>query len=146
MRLREILDLRWVDVDLDNRIITLSETKGGELAQIPINSALVETFQELKRYGRVQWVFTRPGRRKIWDVRKSFWAALDEAGIGRDFRFHDLRHTFGSHLAMAGVPILTIKELMRHKKIEMTLRYAHLSPSHKEKAVEILAQKYKNGD
>jgi len=56
----------------------------------------------------------------------------------QNFHFHDLRHTFASHLIMAGVDIKLVKELLVHKDIKMTLRYSHLAPSHLVKAVDLL--------
>jgi len=55
-----------------------------------------------------------------------------------EFHFHDLRHTFASHLVMAGVDLTTVSRLLGHKDIKMTLRYSHLAPHHVKKAVEVL--------
>src|SRR5207302_43163 len=66
-----------------------------------------------------------------------FLPALARAGI-EGFRWHDLRHTFASRLAMKGVDLFTLQTLMGHKSIEMTQRYAHLSPGHRHQAVQLL--------
>lgn len=66
--------------------------------------------------------------------RTAFERVVRQAGLG-DFTFHDLRHTFASRLVMAGVDLLTVKALMGHKDISMTLRYTHLSSDHKQRAV-----------
>ena len=72
------------------------------------------------------------------DPGKWFGKALNKANI-RDFHWHDLRHTFASRLAMDGVPIRDIAELMGHTELQTTLRYAHLAPGHLAGAVERLA-------
>ncbi len=83
------------------------------------------------------YVFVDGEGKRYKDVKCSFGSACRRAGI-KDFRFHDLRHCFASHLVMAGIDITTVKELLGHKTLTMTLRYAHLAPSHKVKAVNIL--------
>ena len=70
-------------------------------------------------------------------AQKTVLAAMRVAEIA-DFRFHDLRHTFASRLAMEGVDLLTIKELGGWKSLPMVQRYAHLSPSHRRSAIERL--------
>jgi site-specific recombinase XerD len=70
-------------------------------------------------------------------VKKGFNGACRRAGI-EDFHFHDLRHTFAAHLVMGGQDLTTVKGLLGHKTLAMTLRYSHLAPAHKVKAVELL--------
>ena len=70
------------------------------------------------------------------NVTTAFNPAVKRAEI-EDFTFHDLRHTFASRLVMSGVDLTTMKELMRHKTISMTLRYSHLSPTHKHAAAAV---------
>jgi site-specific recombinase XerD len=91
----------------------------------------------------VEYVFfNRRAGKALEDVKKPFNSACQRAGI-KDFKFHDLRHTFASHLVMAGVDIVTVKELLGHKSLTMTLRYAHLSQGHKSRAVELLTARVK---
>ena len=84
-------------------------------------------------------IFSTGNGRPFKDFRKSFFTALEKSGI-KGFRFHDLRHTFASHLVMSGIDLNTVRELLGHKSIKMTLRYAHLSPHHKKAAVSVLTK------
>jgi site-specific recombinase XerD len=83
------------------------------------------------------YVFCSENGKPYGSLRKSFETALKKAEI-KEFCFHDLRHPFASHLVMSGVDLMTVKELLGHKTIKMTLRYAHLSPSHERNAIESL--------
>ncbi len=138
MRKGEILNLKWQNVDLKHGFILLEITKNGERREIPINETLRRVFLSLPRRLDVPYVFYDPQTGKPYqDVKRSFKTALRRSKI-HDFKFHDLRHTFASHLVMAGVDLTTVKELLGHKTLTMTLRYAHLAPSHKVKAVDVL--------
>ncbi|GAX62381.1 site specific recombinase [Candidatus Scalindua japonica] len=137
MRRGEILGLKWEQVDLKHGFILLDISKNGERREIPINTTLEYLFKEIPRSVESMYVFAGKNGNPLTDIKNSFHAALKNAGI-LDFRFHDLRHTFASHLVMAGVDLTSVKELLGHKDITMTLRYSHLAPGHKRKAVQVL--------
>lgn len=138
MRRGEIFSLNWNNIDLKHGFILLEKTKNGDRREIPINDTLKRTLQGLARRLDIPSVFCDHSTGKRYtDIKHSFNSACRRAGI-HDSHFHDLRRTFASHLIMAGVDITTVKELLGHKTLTMTLRYAHLAPSHKVKAVDIL--------
>ena len=124
-------------------------TKNGDRREIPINQTLRGVLSNIPRRLDSPFVFVNEGGKRYGDVKKSFHAACRRAGI-KDFRFHDLRHTFASQLIMAGVDITTVKALLGHKTLTMTLRYSHLAPSHATNALSVLdealtgSQRYKN--
>jgi len=139
MRKEEILSLKWDNVDLKNDFILLDITKNGQRREIPINAMVKEILSGIIRRIDLPYVFYDPTTGKRYgNIQRSFTTACRRAGI-KDFHFHDLRHTFASQLIMAGVDLTTIKELLGHKTLTMTLRYAHLAPSHKVKAVDLLS-------
>jgi len=90
--------------------------------------------------GPDEFVFTNPDTgTRYTDVKKAFSAACWEAGI-TDFTFHDLRHTFGTRLADAGVDVVKIKELMGHASIVTTMRYIHATDQGKRGAIVVLSE------
>ncbi len=115
----------------------LDISKNGERREIPINTTLEYLFKAIPHSTESVFVFAGKNGNPLTDIKNSFHAALKKAGI-LDFRFHDLRHIFASHLVMAGVDLTSVKELLGHKDITMTLRYSHLAPGHKRKAVQVL--------
>ena len=82
------------------------------------------------------YVFTY-AKRNIKRIDRAHKKVCENAGI-EDFRFHDLRHTFASHVLMRGGSLKDVQEPLGHKTMTMTLRYAHLSQEHKKKAVNLL--------
>ena len=135
MRKGEILSLRWADVDLKNRKVTVKKTKNNEIRVIPINQTLYQELVKLaEQSDNGAYVFTNKDGEPFGDIKKGFLSALKRARI-EDFRFHDLRHTFGSHLVMQGIDLKTVQQVMGHKDITMTMRYSHLSPEYVQEAI-----------
>lgn len=142
IRRHALLSLRWDDVDLEAGIVTLrAETaKSKKTAVLPLNSTALCVLRQWReqRADDNPLIFPSPQTGGVMDnCNRSFRWLLREAGIAK-FRWHDMRHDFASRLVMAGVDLNTVRELMTHSDISMTLRYAHLAPEKKRAAVELI--------
>ena len=137
-RRMEIWGLHWKDVDLNRGLITFHETKNGERRSVPLQSHALELMRERARVRRIDsdLVFPSPKNpQKPFDFKRPFEQALKAAEID-DFRFHDLRHSAASYLAMSGASLAEIAEVLGHKTLQMVKRYSHLSEGHVSKVVE----------
>jgi integrase len=133
LRMSEQYRLRWEDVSLSRRTLTIPRSKNGSARYVPLNKASLAALDSLKkRTGTSEFVCGGAIKPRLW-----FELAVKAAGLTA-FTWHCLRHTFASRLVMAGADIRTIQELMGHKTIAMTVRYAHLAPKHTLAAVERL--------
>jgi integrase len=137
MRREELLGLKWEQVR--NGFIYLTETKAGKSRQIPINERSAQILRELRQKNQLKtpYVFCSSDGKRFLRVKRSFASACRRAGI-EEFRFHDLRHTFASHLVMKGASLKAVQELLGHADLKMTMRYAHLSKTHLREAVALL--------
>ena len=148
LRMGELMRLAWADVDLRHEILTVREAdKRKPGGKVPLNQDVVDVFEaRLKRRKEdAELVFSPLWGDKRENLSHAFAKLVDELGLNdgvvdRRLRlvFHSLRHTFASWLALSGIDILKIKELMRHKTLAMTLRYAHLIPDATRAAVHQL--------
>ena len=128
----ELLGLSWDRVNFETGQIRLENTKNGKRRFVPI-SAVARAALNNRAAFRTEfcptspWVFAHRNGERVQFLQNGFESACKRAGI-LNFRVHDLRHTCASWLVSAGVPLLEVKELLGHSSIEMTERYAHLSP------------------
>lgn len=140
LRLSEMFWRTWEDVDLERRVLTVPRSKHGEKRYVPLNSVAMDSLSQLKARGNGKgWVFKNERGERLTGPRYWFDSALKEAEI-ENLHWHDLRHTFASRLIMGGMDLRTVQELMGHKTIAMTCRYAHLAPTYQLAAVERLAE------
>ena len=139
MRRGEIFQLKWSNIDFYSKTLTVEagNTKSGKSRIIPLNDTAFHVLENWKTISQSQYVFHGKDKEPLTDIKKGFLKVLEEADI-EEFRFHDLRHHFASKLVMRGVDLNTVRELLGHADIKMTLRYAHLAPEHKAKAVSLL--------
>lgn len=138
-RRRNVLQLRWEQIDMNLRTIELlkSENKGKKHIKQSISDALYNLLLTLepKKSG---FVFVNPKTNKPYTtIKKSFNNALDRAGI-IDFRFHDLRRTVGTWLLTSGVDIRTVQNILAHSDVKTTERYLALTSEQNIKAMGVL--------
>jgi integrase len=125
----EALNARWEHVDLARRIWTVPLSKSGRRRHIPLSDMALRILERVPRQPGSPWVF--PGRKPDRPVRCLFavWRRVKaRAGLDRDFRLHDLRHTFASSLVSKGRSLYEVSQILGHSKPTMTMRYAHLAP------------------
>ncbi|MGZ9705251.1 phage integrase [Pseudomonas sp. GNP013] len=140
MRRGELFDLKWSAVNFDTKTITVigATTKTSDTRHIPMNKETIGVLEAWKKQvKKSSYVFPGQDGGRFEDV-KSAWLKLLERAQIEGFRWHDMRHDFASRLVMAGVPLNTVRDLLGHADIKMTLRYAHLAPETKAAAVELI--------
>jgi integrase len=151
LRQGELIGLQWSDLDLTQGRLNVRRTvwrgvtdlpKGGRERTVDLPASVVEALKA-HRHLRGRFVFCQEDGQPLTagKMAQPLRRALHRAGISREegrIGWHDLRHTYASHLAMRGIPLKVIQELMGHVTIEMTERYAHLSPDTRREAVGVL--------
>lgn len=132
----EILSLRWADVDFKRGQMIVHETKNGERRLLPLTGRAMSLMQDhyKQRSEYSDLIFPYANEDKPQDIRAYFENALAQAEI-ENFRFHDLRHTAASYLAMNGASLAEIAEVLGHKTLAMVKRYAHLTDAHTKSVV-----------
>ena len=154
LRVSEQMSLRWDDIDLRNRQITLRETKSGETQFQPMNSIAFEAFRRLKLMpthisGEVfHWINQFKGYKKTrsyYNLNYYWKSYCKMAGI-KKCRWHDLRHSFASRMVIDGENIVQVQKLMRHADITTTMRYIHLAPKNQQEALSRLSKWYDKAD
>jgi len=153
-RREEVVGLRWSEVNLREGVITFVRTKSGKSRSIPISGEALQILKQRDKVRRLDTDLIFPAKsiinrrrkqsdsdpeRRSTDLRKAWTKALRDAEI-EDFRMHDLRHTAASYLAMAGVDMRTIAEILGHSNVVVTQRYAHLTTEHLRGAIDTLAE------
>jgi len=135
MRLGEILNLHWYDLDFASGFILVRDSKNGESRHVPMDATLFALFRAYPHRLGTDLVFSSPAGGRIVDVRTGFQNACKRAEL-TDLHFHDLRHTFASQFVMAGGDLYILKEILGHKSPAMAARYAHVSPTYLIKSID----------
>ncbi len=140
LRRAEQFNLRWSHISFEATMLTIPLSKSGYTRHVPLTVEALTILRSLNSILTSPFVFSglkntlQPMDSRAF-LRRAFEPALKKAGI-QEASWHTLRHTTASRLAMNGVPIRTIQEILGHRDITTTLRYAHLSPGHIKESIE----------
>lgn len=143
LRRGELFSLRWSDIDLDGAMLTVraAAAKSGDSRRVPLNTEAVGVLESWHKQQKPQELkaFVFPGEEgaRLTNVNKG-WASVCKLAKVTNFRLHDCRHHFASRLVQKGIDLNTVRELMGHQDIKMTLRYGHLAPGNLAAAVAVL--------
>ena len=150
IRRNALFSLQWVDVNFDDRTLFLraDAAKTSTSNYVPMNNIVFGVFSRWREQSDLtkpkDLVFPSPqSGKKLNHCRRAWEGVLKNAEI-ENFRWHDMRHDFASQLVMKGIDLNTVRELLGHADMKMTLRYAHLAPTAKMKAVETLESERKS--
>jgi integrase len=145
LRRGELLGLKWADVDLSVRLLTVvsANSKSGQTRRIPLNLEATDILTRWKAQqasvGADRYLFAAHKGRRMLNFDTSWRGVRAAAQLG-DCRFHDLRHHFASRLVQEGTDLNVVRELLGHSDLVMVLRYAHLDPRNLAVAVERVAR------
>jgi integrase len=142
-RKNELRTLRWRDVDLVRGALRLARTKNGERRAVPLASVALEVLRAWhgRSEGTAVWVFPSKDGHRPGNVSKAWYTARCKAGLP-DFRFHDLRHTAASYLAMSGASLVEVAHILGHKTLRMVQRYSHFTDEHTRRTVEHMSHQF----
>ncbi|WGK81039.1 site-specific integrase [Vibrio aestuarianus] len=143
-RRSELLHLTWQDIDLKRKQAKLEQTKNGEKRLLVLTNEVVESLIKFRKNEGFLFPHPQDNSSPFINFDKHWFSALNKASI-KDFRFHDLRHTCASLLASQGASLLAISEVLGHKSITMTKRYAHLCVDQKAQLIERVLGKVSHG-
>ncbi len=144
-RRSEMLGLKWNDIDFTTRTATLNTSKNGTARVLPLTMDVINELKIFRELGN-GYIFPHPS--KLTGGFRNFdkyWDAAKEQSNVQDFRFHDLRHSAASLLAKNGATLLEIADVLGHKSLEMTKRYAHLCIGHKSSLIDKVMGGISNG-
>jgi integrase len=130
----ELLSLCWTDVDYEKQTAYVLTSKNGESKVLPLTNSVIEELQKFNRNDSSLIFCSEIKPDKPYFFFKQWKRVREEAEL-TDFRFHDLRHTTASYLAQNGATLLEIADVLGHKQIEVTKRYAHLCIEHKSNLI-----------